>query len=65
MTNKSDFHDIGPDLEPHADVEEDHDGHGDDEEEQRRRLEEERRRVQDPAVRGLGQRLQRRKRREV
>ena len=46
-----------PDLEPHADVEEDHDGHGDDEEEQRRRLEEERRRVEDPAVRGLRQRL--------
>ena len=50
------------DLEPHADVEEDHDGHGDDEEEQRRRLEVERRRVEDPAVRRLRQRLERKER---
>ena len=53
---------IPTDLEAHADVEEDHDGHGDDEEEQRRRLEEVRWRRQDPAVRRLGKGLQERRR---
>ena len=53
------------DLEAHADVEEDHDGHGDDEEEQRRPLEQPVRHPQGAAVGRLWQGLQDQKEREA
>ena len=46
-----------PDLEAHAEVEEDHDRHGHDEEDEGAELEEERRRRLDRAERRLGDRL--------